>query len=72
MKRLLSTSIVLLLSFLTLSSLYAKDITLKISKKYLNLPVARSEERAKMSIQVNGKPERTFVIRLASDEINLF
>lgn len=42
-----------------------KDITITISKKYLNLPVSQKEDQAKMSFVVNGKPDLDFVIRLA-------
>jgi len=53
------------LSILSVFSSYAVDITLKISKKYLNLPVSQSEKRGRMSLLVKAKPERSFVIRLA-------
>ncbi len=66
LKKLFSSSF--LFVFLTLHSLNAADITLKISKKYLNLPVAQSEQQGKMSFLVKGKPERTFVIRLSADK----
>lgn len=44
---------------------FAADINIKISKRYLNLPVSQKTDRAKMTFKVNGKQERTFVIRLA-------
>lgn len=44
----------------------AKDLTLKITKKYLNLPVSHQNERAEMTLSVDGKPVRAFQIRLAS------
>jgi len=49
-------------------SLFAGDISIKITKKYLNLPVSHKEGRAQMSFDVNGKQERSFVIRLAPGE----
>ncbi len=45
----------------------AGDITLTINKQYLNLPVSHHAERKAMSFTVNGKQERQFVIRLATD-----
>lgn len=47
---------------------YAGEIEIKISKKYLNIPVSHKVDRARMSISVDGKKERSFVIRLAPDE----
>ena len=44
------------------------SIGLKISKRYLNIPVSQESERAMMTLSVNGKLEREFVIRLASDK----
>jgi fructan beta-fructosidase len=46
----------------------ASDVSLKINKRYLNLPVSQSEKRARMSLLINGNAERTFVIRLAPDK----
>lgn len=46
-------------------SVTAEDITLKITKKYLNIPVSHQQDRQRMSFGVNGKEERNFVIRLA-------
>ena len=46
----------------------AEDLTLKITKKYLNLPVSHQKERAVMTLAVDGKPVRSFDIRLASAE----
>lgn len=42
-----------------------KDMSLTITKKYLNLPILQKEDRAAMSFSVDGKPELKFVIRLA-------
>lgn len=41
------------------------DLSVTITKKYLNLPVSQEVNREKMSFEVNGKPELDFVIRLA-------
>jgi fructan beta-fructosidase len=45
-----------------------QDLSLTISKKYLNLPVSQKVDRAKMSFEVDGKDELEFVIRLAPDK----
>lgn len=44
---------------------FAGDVTLKITKKYINLPVSHQMDRKKMTFEVKGAPERNFVIRLA-------
>jgi len=54
--------------FLLSMNMFAADISLKITKKYLNLPVSHKVERAKMQFDINGKQERSFVIRLAAGE----
>lgn len=46
----------------------ASEISIAISKRYLNLPVSHQQERKKMVFEVNGKQERYFVIRLAAGE----
>jgi fructan beta-fructosidase len=45
----------------------AGEVTLKINKKYLNLPVSQQVERGAMQLILHGKTERTFVIRLAAN-----
>ena len=55
------------LIFIVLSSLQAGEITLKITKRYINLPVSQQVDRAKMTFTVNDKQERSFVIRLAAN-----
>lgn len=55
-----------LMLFGCLSS-FAGDVSIKITKKYLNLPVSQKENRSKMTFETDGKQERTFVIRLAGD-----
>jgi len=41
------------------------DLSIKISKQYLNLPVSQNVNREKMSFEVDGKSELDFIIRLA-------
>ncbi|MDR2970172.1 MAG: DUF4980 domain-containing protein [Tannerellaceae bacterium] len=43
----------------------AEVVTLKITDRYINLPVSHSVERAVMTFTVDGRKERTFDIRLA-------
>lgn len=59
-------STLMLLSALT----YAEEISIKISKKYLNFPISHKQDRAKMTFDINGKEDRSFVIRLAPDEVD--
>jgi fructan beta-fructosidase len=56
-----------LLSFLLLAATTAgaKDISIKITKKYLNLPVSHQIPRSVMTFEVDGRAERSFDIRLA-------
>jgi fructan beta-fructosidase len=42
-----------------------EEVSITISKKYLNLPVSQKEDQAKMSFVVDGKTELSIVIRLA-------
>lgn len=54
-------------ALLTLSCLAsAEDIKMKITKKYLNLPVSHQVDRAVMTLQADGKQEQAFDIRLAA------
>lgn len=48
--------------------LLAGDIPLKITKKYLNLPVSHQQDRSKMTFKVDGQPDMSVVIRLAPDQ----
>jgi len=50
------------------SSLKADDISFKITKKYLNLPVSSKEERVAITFMVDGIVERTFDIRIAASD----
>jgi len=42
-----------------------EETGLNVTKKYLNLPVSRSVDRAEMVFEINGNREKKFVIRLA-------
>ena len=44
----------------------AQNISLKITKRYLNLPVSQADNRGTMQFNLQGKEERSFKIRLAS------
>jgi len=57
----------LTLTVLTANHLQAEDITIKVTKKYLNLPVSHQQERKTMNFSVRGKADRSFKIRLAAD-----
>lgn len=57
--------IISLLVFLTHS--VAGTITIKVTKKYLNIPVSHAIEREIMEITVDGQKERSFEIRLAPE-----
>ncbi|OOQ56743.1 2,6-beta-D-fructofuranosidase [Mucilaginibacter pedocola] len=46
----------------------AADINIKITKRYLNLPVAQAQARGNMQFKIGGKQERYFKIRLATGE----
>lgn len=65
MKRL---NLLIVFFILSLMAISAKEITIKIDKKYLNLPVSHKVNRARMEFKVGTAVERSFVIRLASDE----
>ncbi|MDR3250285.1 MAG: 2,6-beta-D-fructofuranosidase [Tannerella sp.] len=46
----------------------AEDISVRITGKYLNIPVSHGEERSVMTFEVDGLKERSFDVRLASGE----
>lgn len=50
-----------------ISTVEAQDLTMKITKKYLNLPVSHQTDRAVMTFDIGGKQERAFDIRLAPE-----
>jgi fructan beta-fructosidase len=58
-------SLLLILTALAIHTGNTQDITMRISKKYLNLPVSKSENRARMTLSVKDKSDRSFIIRLA-------
>lgn len=57
---------IIFLSFFSLAN--AQNISIKINKRFLNLPISQKVERKRMIFEVDGKPERSFVIRLANAE----
>ncbi len=50
-----------------ISAMEAQDLAMKITKRYLNLPVSHQTDRAVMTFDVDGKQERAFDIRLAPE-----
>jgi Beta-fructosidases (levanase/invertase) len=60
-------SLLYILLSLFVVNVYADSISLKSTKKYLNIPVYYSAQREVMTIEVDGVKERTFEIRLATD-----
>ena len=46
------------LSLFFMPFIQAEEITMKITKRYLNLPVSHQIERSKMTFTVNEKQER--------------
>jgi fructan beta-fructosidase len=68
MKILLNRTIcTILLSGISLTAL-AADINIKITKRYLNLPVSQLQERGTMEFKIGGTSERSFKIRLSKGE----
>lgn len=63
MKNTFLTTCMMVLSSISLTQ--AADITLKITKNYLNIPISHRIERQQMKIEIDGKEERIFDIRLA-------
>ena len=55
------------LSLASCFSLFAGNISLKVKKRYLNLPVSHQNDRAVMRIEAEGVSEYKFQIRLASE-----
>lgn len=69
--KLLSKSIIITCTCIMLFSMNvfsAGNISLKITKKYLNLPVSHKVDRARMNFHIDGWQERSFIIRLAQGE----
>lgn len=48
--------------------LQAQSLSIQITKRYLNLPVAQAQNRGTMKFWLQEKPERWFKIRLAADK----
>ena len=68
MNSLLKLIIISVLLFSGCAEITAQDVSIKIEKKYLNLPVSQNQERKEMTFEVDGKKERAFVIRLADKQ----
>lgn len=49
---------------LSTTSVWADDISIKITKKYLNFPISHSEERKTMTFEAEGQPDLSVVVRL--------
>jgi sucrose-6-phosphate hydrolase SacC (GH32 family) len=65
MKLFLNTLVVSLLVLSDGISASAQEVVIKINKRFLNLPVAQSQNRCNMQFIVGGQQERIFKIRLA-------
>lgn len=59
---------IILISICSVSMIFADSISLKATKKYLNIPVSSQMERKTMTIESDGKTLRSFDIRLAADK----
>lgn len=68
MKLILKTTFISGLMLLFSALAFAGEISIKINKKYLNFPISHKQDRSKMTFDIDGKQERSFVIRLAPDE----
>lgn len=64
-----TTFIICLLLFSTIT-LWAENISFKITKKYLNFPISHNQDRDKMTFEIDGQNILSVVIRLATDEID--
>lgn len=49
-------------------SLSAGDLSVRITKKYLNLPVSHKQERRQLTFESEGAPSLSIAIRLATDD----
>jgi fructan beta-fructosidase len=52
----------------TLLPALSAEISIKITKRYLNLPVSQKQDGGTMVFNIDGKQERSFKIRLAVDQ----
>lgn len=50
------------------SGVQGGNISLKITKQYLNFPVSHQQERSRMTFETEGAPDLSVVIRLAPEE----
>lgn len=66
MKSFLNTVAVTMLVLSNGISVSAQEVVIKINKRFLNLPVAQSQNRCNMQFTIGGQQERIFKIRLAS------
>lgn len=55
---------------ISFSSISAQTIEVKITGKYLNIPVAQDQDRGQMKLTLSPNNERNFTIRLADDIID--
>lgn len=68
MNKYLLTAMLLTVTLLTIMQpVAAADITIKVTKRYLNLPVSHKQERKAMTYTIGGKEEQRFVIRLSAE-----
>ena len=68
MKTIIKPFLIFIFTLLVITSSTAEDISIKITTRYLNLPVSQKQDRGTMKFEVNGKQERAFKIRLATNE----
>ncbi|HWV71520.1 MAG TPA: DUF4980 domain-containing protein [Pseudosphingobacterium sp.] len=66
MKLFLNTLVVTIFILSNSISIFAQEIVIKVNKRFLNLPVAQSQDRCNMQFTIGGQQERVFKIRLAS------
>lgn len=64
MKHLLLSALAMLLAV----GAQAQEISFKAHKRYLNIPISHRQERARMTLLVDGDQERAFNIRIAEGE----
>ena len=64
MKRLLFSLYILALA----AGAMAQEITIKVQKPYLNIPISHRQDRARMTMSIGGEEVRGFNIRIADGE----
>jgi len=68
MNKYLLTALLFMTAILSaMQSATAADITIKVTKRYLNLPVSHKQERKTMTYTIGGKEEQRFIIRLSAE-----